>query len=344
MTKKHSMSLKKIAEEANLSIATVSRALRNRKEVSSKTRRKVHEIAKKMQYRPNMLIRGIQTGKTQNIGVMVPPYNPYWSSVLSGIHDGLVASDFVPIALWDEGLKIYEGRESYIIEQIHRLIDRRVDGMILWPKVSETFGAHLDELESRRLPVVTVDHELEFSDSVETDEHIGAKRIVTHLYNLGHRHIGHLAGSHHWSWAKLRRKCFEAEVAEYSDMTCEIVETQYDEDAPEMAKKLLLSKTRPTAIFACSDTVAFEIYKVAFELDIKIPQELSVVGCSDTHKFVQLINPPLTTVKQYPRAMGQRAAQLLIDRLNGKNTNPDRKRVRMPCELIVRGSTTTVPK
>ena len=344
MAKQVTMNLKRIAEAADLSIATVSRALRNKNEVSLVTRRKVHEIAKKMQYRPNMLIRGIQTGKTQNIGVMVPPYNPYWSSVLSGIHDGLVSGDFVPITLWDEGLKIYQGRESFILEQMHRLIDRRVDGMILWPKVSETFGKHLDELESRQLPVVTVDHELDFSDSVETDEYIGARRVVTHLYNLGHRHIGHLAGSHHWSWAKLRRKCFEDEVAQYSDLTCSIVEGQYDEDAPEMARKLLLSNPRPTAIFACSDTVAFEIYKAAYELNIRIPRELSVVGCSDTHKFVQLINPPLTTVKQYPREMGQRAAQILIDRLNGKNTSPERKRVRMSCELIVRGSTTAVPK
>ncbi len=81
-----------------------------------------------------------------------------------------------------------------MLQQIHRLLDRRVDGVILWPTVTEAYSEHLEELEARDLPVVTIDHELEFADSVDTDEQPGAQVTAQHLYNLGHRRFGHLAG------------------------------------------------------------------------------------------------------------------------------------------------------
>ena len=337
MAKRPKMTLKAIAEEMGLSVTTISRALRSEGEISEKTRRQVVKVAKQMQYRPNLLIKGMQTGKTRNAGVMVPPYNPYWAKVLNGIHDGLIAGNHVALSVWSMG-EDNEGKD-YVLEQIHRLIDRRVDGFILWPKVSETYGEHLDELQSRELPVVTIDHKLSFADSVETDEELGAKLTVEHLYKLGHRSIVHIAGSQKWSWAKMRRECFEKQVAKCPGLTCKGVESEYDEQAAEIAKKVLLSKSRPTAILACNDTVAFEVYTVAAELKIRIPKELSIVGYSDTHKFGQLIDPPLTTIRQYPYETGVCAANILLDRMNDKNKEKERKRVRISCELVVRGST-----
>jgi len=341
MAKRPKRTLKAIAETMGLSVTTISRALRNEGEISEKTRKQVVKVAKKMQYRPNMLIKGMQTGKTGNAGVMVPPYNPYWSKVLNGVHDGLIAGNYAVLSAWNQG----DEKESkdFVLEQIHRLIDRRVDGFILWPKVSETFGAHLDELQSRELPVVTIDHKLDFADSVETNEELGAELVVQHLYKLGHRRIVHIAGSQQWSWAKLRWECFKNQVAKCPGLTCMVVETEYDEQAPEIVRKVLLSDPRPTAILACSDTVAFEVYTAASELKIKIPHELSVLGYSDTHKFGQLINPPLTTIKQDPYKMGVCAANILLDRMNDKNTNEKRERVRVSCELVVRGSTSKPP-
>ncbi|MBN1766484.1 MAG: LacI family DNA-binding transcriptional regulator [Sedimentisphaerales bacterium] len=342
MTKKQKMSLKQIAEATNLSITTVSRVLRNRGDISEKTRERVLKVAREMNYRPNLLIHGIQTGRTRNVGIMVPPFNPFWSDVLKGIHDELVKSDYAPITLWEDASLERADRENFMLKQMHRLIDRRVDGVILWPKVSEVYGTHLDELESRDLPVVTIDHELDFADSVITDEKLGAERVARHLYRLGHRRMGHLASDGAWSWARLRRKFFEESVAELEGATCQIVESSLDEDVPDTARELLLSQPRPTAIFAFSDWVAFEIYKVAEEMEIKIPDDLSIVGYSDTHKIAQLINPPLTTVRQMPREMGAKSAEILLDRINGKLTGTRTKHVKMGCELIVRRSTAKI--
>ncbi len=340
MKKKSQVSLKQIGEATNLSITTVSRVLRGQGEISEKTRQKVLKVARELNYRPNLLIQGIQTGRTGNIGVMVPPYNPYWTEVLKGIHDQLVEADYAPITLWDDSDVAGDDTEAFMLKQMHRLIDRRVDGVILWPKVSEVFGAHLDELESRQLPVVTIDHELPFADSVVTDEEVGASLVAKHLYDLGHRRIGHLAGEPHWTWARLRRECFEKKLAQYSETHCiTVVGSDEAKHIPAAARELLSVTPRPTAIFACSDWVAFEIYNVAMEMGIRIPDDISIVGYSDTYKLSQFINPPLTTVRQKPRKIGRTAAKLMIEQLNSESASQTQKHVNIKCELTVREST-----
>ena len=344
MKRKSQISLKQIAEATHCSITTVSRVLRNKGEISLETREKVLAYAKENGYRPNLLIQGIQTGRTGNVGVMIPPYNSYWAEVLRGIHDTLVDYDYAGIMLWDE----YKtdtpllDKDQFMLSQMHRLIDRRVDGVILWPRVSEVYGDHLDELESRNLPIVTIDNELEFSDSVVTDERLGSELVAKHLYKFGHRRIGHLAGQQDWTWARLRRKYFEKALATYPDATC-ITKIGSDivDEIPEIAKQLL--EQRPTAIFTFSDWVAFEVYKIAHEMDLRIPEDLSIVGFSDAHKLSEIINPPLTTVRQKPREIGIEAVSLLMDRLDNK-TKSASKHIRsvFDCELVIRESTKAV--
>lgn len=340
MRRKSQVSLKQIAEATGLSITTVSRALRGQGEISLETRQKVIDIAQKLNYRPNLLIQGIQTGRTGNVGVMVPPFNPYWTSVLKGIHDRLAEADYAPITLWDDSDTTSKDKESFMLKQMHRLIDRRVDGVILWPRVSEVYGAHLDELESRELPVVTIDHTLPFSSSVTTDEQLGAKLVTEHLYNLGHRRIGHLAGDPNWTWARLRRQYFEESLSLYPDTQClTVIGSDSAEDIPAAARKLLTAEPRPTAIFACSDWVAFKIYTVAREMGIRIPTDLSIVGYSDTHELAQYITPSLTTIRQQPKIIGQTAASLMIESLNSESGAQIQKDIKIECDLTIREST-----
>jgi LacI family transcriptional regulator len=344
LKRKTQISLKQIADALNLSITTVSRVLRNKGEISSETREKVIAYANKHGYRPNLLIQGIQTGRTGNIGVMVPPYNAYWVGVIQGIHDTLVKYDYAGFMIWDEYKSDppLQDKKKFMLEQMHRLIDRRVDGVILWPKVSEVYGDHLDELESRNLPVVTIDNELDFSDSVVTNERQGAELVAEHLYSLGHRRIGHLTGQQEWTWARLRRKYFEKALDAYPDVTC-ITQIGSDnaEEIPEIARHLI--QQEPTAIFAFGDWVAFEIYKIAREMNLRIPEDLSIVGFSDSHELDQIVNPPLTTIHQKPRVIGIEAVNLLMERLNDKNkVSSKHTRTVIDCELIIRRSTMAI--
>src|SRR5436190_14896382 len=126
------VSQKSVAELAGVSQATVSLVLSGRGVSSDETQRRVREAAGHLKYRPNLLVHGIQTGKTRMIGVMAPPMDFYWSQVLYGIHDVLVGADHVPVILWTAhagpGKGNRTGYEVDELEQIHRLLDRRVDG------------------------------------------------------------------------------------------------------------------------------------------------------------------------------------------------------------------------
>jgi LacI family transcriptional regulator len=341
-------SLKDIACAANVSVPTASRILHGKKlnQFSEETRERVRETAQRLRWRPNLLVHGMQTGKTRTIGVMVPPFNSYWSDVLYGIHDGLIRADHIPIVLWGKHWR--EDEHKHIaddLEQLHRLIDRRVEGFILWPPIVPTYYDHIEELVSRDMPVVTIEHELPphyGADSVATDEEMGSKLVASHLLGLGHRHVAHLAGSGNniYSWAKLRSKYFEQEVAGVPGATC-ITMGQWQHDYNEgvsVAKELLQTHPRPTAVFAASDLRAQYVYAAAAQMGLKIPQDLSVVGFADLDDAARL-QPSLTTVRQKPYETGRIAARLILERVQETYRGPQNQRVRVGCELVIRDST-----
>ena len=339
--------LKEVAAAANISVSTASRILHGKQlnHFSEETKQRVQEAAKLMQWRPNLLVHGMQTGKTRTIGVMVPPSNSHWVGIIFGIHDELISNDHIPIMLWGkhwrEDEKRYAGES---LEQIHRLIDRRVEGFILWPPMIAPYFDHIEEMCN--VPVVTIDHELppEYeADSVTTDEELGAKLVASHLLGLGHRHIAHFAGSGNkiYSWAKLRSEYFEKEVTSVPGTTCRIVgQWQHDyNEGVNVAKKLLQMNTRPTAVFAATDLRAQYLYDAAAQLGLKIPQDLSVVGFADLDNATRL-RPELTTVRQKSYETGRIAARLILERLQKTYGEPDNhQRIRVGCELVIREST-----
>ena len=109
------------------------------------------------------------------------------------------------------------------LEQIHRLLDRRVDGVILWPAFASLFQEHVKEFSSRDLPVVTIDHELPArygADYVGSDEAAGGRLVAEHLYSLGHRRLAHFAGTSTANWRAARREAFETAISKYADVSC----------------------------------------------------------------------------------------------------------------------------
>lgn len=338
MSTKSTVSLREIAEKTSLSVTTVSRVLRQRGEISGETRRRVLEVAESMRYRPNLLVQGIQTGRTRTMGVMVPPYDSYWTDVLYGIHDELTAADHVYINAWCQHQDNDALYSKSLLGQLHRLIDRRVDGVIMWPHLAPLYSEHVEELECRNLPVVTVDHEMPFGDAVETDEMLGAGAVARHLLELGHKRVAHLAWDNSYKWAQRRRSFFEQEVAAAGDAMCVTAVTQCDEDVERLTHELLSRDPKPTAIFACSDRVARLVYRAIATLGLRIPDDVSVVGFADLD-FAEWMQPSLTTVRQDGVAMGRAAARLLIDRSEGKRTSEEPHVVRVACKLIQRDST-----
>lgn len=341
------VSQKMIAREAGVSQATVSLVLSGRTVSSEATRQRVLEAAERLRYRPNLLVQGIQTGKTRTIGVMAPPFDLHWSRILYGIHDVLAENDHVPISLWTRhqgpNEKPVTGYEVSELEQIHRLLDRRVDGVILWPPFASLFSEHVSEFSSRDLPVVTIDHVLptEFrADSVCNDEAMGARVVAEHLLGLGHKRIGHLAGPGVATWAKQRREQFERVVKELGGVEVAVREAPPGETSLglDAARELLLMSPRPTAVFAASDLYAKCVYRAAAELGLRIPQDVSVIGFSDDG-FADVMQPGLTTVQQFPYAVGRKAAEIVLGRTTGTLVDATPQTVQMPVGLVMRGST-----
>src|SRR3954449_1235369 len=369
MSLSHVPRLKDVAKAANVSLAAASRILRGDKErFGEETCRRVLEASRKLGWRRNLLVNGMQTGRTQTIGVMIPPFDSFWVNVLSGIHDELAECDYLPITVWIGNLgdmPHFEKGDGEGLRQINRLLDRRVDGLIMWPPFSVEYYHHFPEFVERRVPVAVIDHYSTVADprgtdeaqagpvaatdhppsvaaSVETAEEQAASVVAKHLLDLGHRRIACLSSRETASqtWAIKRRGSFEEAAQRCADCRVKswLLNAQ-GSNGLEVARELLKHELQPTAVFAVSDHEAAFVREAAKEIGMKVPQDLSIVGFADLD-FAATMNPPLTTMRQKPHEIGRLAAKLIMDRIDGVISNEEEPTtIKVPAELIVRQST-----
>jgi LacI family transcriptional regulator len=334
----HRVSHQDIAREAKVSRVTVSLVLAGKDQTSEETRKRVLEVAKRLRYRPNLLVHGLQTGRSQTIGVIMPASMHFHGQVARGIHDELVTRDYVPIQLWVDAATDTKATE---LEQVHRLVDRRVDGVIVWPADVSVSDVHYHEIWQRNIPLVTVDREtLTHADHVGTDEELGGRLAAEHLLSLGHRRIAHLTFPNPTGSVGRRGEAFLKAVAA-AGAACEVVRARTDEMLPPV-KALLARPGRPTAIFAAIDPMAMTVYAAAEGLGLDIPGQISVVGYAD-FPFARDLYPPLTTVRQDPYQMGRLAAKSLLERILDHPADPSPRRIHLKPQLILRESTTSAP-
>lgn len=346
MAKRSVPLLKDVAKAANVSLAAASRILRgDRERFGEETCRRVLEVSRRLGWRRNLLVNGMQTGHTSTVGVMIPPYDSFWVNVLSGIHEALSLADYLPITVWIgslDNMPHFEKDEAAGLALINRLLDRRVDGLILWPPFSVAYYHHFPEFVERRVPVAVIDHYSTVADSVETDEEQATATVANHLLQLGHRRIACISSRETPSqtWAVKRRGCFEQAVKSCEGAAVKSWRlNEQGSNGPDIAREILTSDLRPTAVFAVSDHEAMFVYQVAAETGLRIPEDLSVIGFADLD-FASSLDPPLTTMRQKPQEIGRLAAKLIMDRIDGTlSAESDPTTIRVDADLIVRGST-----
>jgi LacI family transcriptional regulator len=332
----HRVSQQDIAREAGVSRVTVSLVLAGKDQTSTETRKRVLEAAQRLRYRPNLLVQGMQTGRTQSVGVLIPGSMSFQGQIARGIHDELIESNYVPIQLYADASPSGQVRE---LEQVHRLVDRRVDGIIIWPADVSVGDMHFREIWEREIPLVTVDRETTtHADHIGTDEEHGGRLVAEHLYKLGHRRIAHLSLGNRPGTLTRRANALAKSFQDLGG-ECEITLGEPD-DIAALARKLVSATgaKRPTAVAAGMDPIAMKLYAAAAELGLRVPQDLSVVGYADFAFAADLV-PPLTTVRQDPYAIGRRAAQMVLARIFGRETSSNPVKVFLKPELIVRKST-----
>jgi LacI family transcriptional regulator len=329
--------IKDVAEKCGVHPSTVSRALSPAVKhlVAPEVARRIRAAASALGYQPNVTAAGLRTGRSGLIGVLAPDIaDPGFPPILSGITETLGAEGYATIVA-DVGPDPSREREL-----VDKLIARGVDGLVLAtvtlidPVVGHCLAA--------AMPVVLVnrsDQERKLP-AVVTDDEAGMRLAVEHLTGLGHVSLGHIAGPQHVSTGALRLAGFRLAATRAGlpaqNIMIESARAYTREQGCLAALRLLDRKGAPTAIVAANDLLALGIYDALRARDLRCPADLSVVGHNDM-PYVDMLSPPLTTVRIAQRSMGNQAARLLLDQIAGPIAR--RERVVLEPKLIVRGST-----
>lgn len=334
MAKRH-VSLKDLALKLNVSISTVSRALKNHPDISPELTKKIQKLAKEMNYTPNPLAMGLLRQQTKMIGVIVPDIvTHFYSSIISGIEE--VAKQkgyFIVIASSNESLQ----KE---IESVENLLKARVEGLIVCVSKETNSFDHFEKLVKNEMPLVFFDRigvGMEVP-SVIADGVEAATKITKHFYENGCRRIAYISGPDHLNISKSRKEgylkglkeCgldFDSELLEECDLS--------SEDATRTTKSLLQLTDRPDAIFGLNDTIAFAAMKEIKKQGWTIPDDIAMVGFTDEfHSTV--VEPALTSITHPTLQMGKEAARLFFDQV--ENGIQSRKQIVLVTDLVIRGS------
>lgn len=329
------MTIRDIAELAGVSIATVSRAVNGRGEVSEETRTLVRRIAREHGYTASRDARGLSTGRTGLIGVTLPMIHPtYFSSIVASVAEALDEHD-MRIVLCPT-LHQHD-REISLIE---RLMHGTTDGAIL--VLPEESSDELRALAAQGYRYVVVDpgeHPDADIPAVSAAHAAGADQAVRHLLDLGHRRIAAITGPPGRMATEERLRGYHAALAAAglaADPRLVVVSNFKVEGGYESAARLLAPADRPTAIFAFNDPMAIGAMRAAAARGLRVPEDVSIVGFDDTNE-AQFVTPGLTTVRQPLAAMGRMGVGLLLRLLAGEP--PTILHPELATRLVVRGST-----
>jgi LacI family transcriptional regulator len=325
------VTIRDVAERAGVSVATVSKVINQRYGVSADTFARVQAVINELGYEASLVAQSLRNHKTNVIGILVADLEPFSTELLKGAGDAIRGSGF-ELVVYSAG-----GRAGDMVgwerRYLSRLSGTLVDGAVLvTPTVVEVrHGA----------PVVAVDPHTGPSElpTVDSDNLHGARLATEHLLALGHRRIALLAGRPDLQSAQLREQGYRDALAAAGVPVDEalIQVGAYDAHLSALAAhELLGSPQRPTAVFAANDVSAIATIEVAQSLGLRVPEDLSVVGFDNIPESV-LCTPPLTTVNQPIRTMGERAVELLIGLI--REQPAERTHLTLATDLVVRGST-----
>lgn len=329
-----------VAALANVSIATVSRVLNDSAYVSPELRARVHQAVEQLGYRPNALARHLRRSENPTIGILIPDSkNPFFAEMAKGVEDVCFEQGFVAV-LCDT-----DEQPSKAIGHLELLYQQRAAGFVVVSPGHIT--PHLQQLLDNGYRIVVVDRALSTleTDSVVSDNYGGGRQAVEHLLALGHRRIGfvisnleHETIQGRWAGAKDAMRC--AGVA----IDPALVYTDGDElpgSGYEGAEFILRHNRPPTAIFAFNDLMALGVLRYAQKHHIEVPQSLSVIGFDDM-MLASYSTPSLTTILQPKYELGQKAAKILLRRIQGDESPIIQ--MRLPTKLIIRESTAPPPQ
>jgi LacI family transcriptional regulator len=329
------MTIKDVARLAGVSSMTVSRVINGSERVSPATRQRVEEAIDELGYVPSRLARGLIRQKTGTLALIVPDVaNPFFTLVVRGAEEVARRADY--------RLLLCDTRSDLELERevIEEMLAHRVEGIAIAP-VSDRSRAHLRRLAKFGVPFVLIDRTVEGVDSdlIVGDNEGGARRLVTHLLELGHRRIGLIVEADDVSTARHRRQGYESALAAAGVPVDEslIVRASADPSGGfDGMRRLLTLDERPTAVFAVNNLVALGVIEAVRDAGLEVPDDVALV-CFDDIQYASRMYPFLTVMAQPAETLGSLGTQLLLERIDGRARDRGRNVV-LSARFIVRKS------
>ncbi len=332
------VSLKDLANELGVSISTVSRALKDHYDISPELTKKVKDLAKAWNYRPNPIAVGLLKQRTKIIGVIVPDIvTHFFSSIISGIEIGAKEQGYHII------ISSAQESQAKARESLQNLLDLRADGLIVCLAQDTDDYSDFDLIKKSEVPLVFFDRVCrteEFS-SVVIDNIEAARELTVHLFQNGYRKIAHIAGPENLNISKERIEGYQRGLREcgLSFNADHLVRCDLSIDQSAVATEQLMSQaTIPDAIFGVNDTVIFSAMKVLRRMGFKMPQDVGLVGFTDEF-HATVVEPNLTAIAHPTFEIGREAVRLLLDEISSKVPQPVQQTV-LKAKLMVRESST----
>ena len=324
-TRPKRVTMREIADAADVSIATVSYVLNDRGAIGEATKKRIHKAIKKFGYTQNRAARAMKTGRTAIIGFVFPNIdNPFFASLARAVLDEAQNNDYQVFLVDTEGS---HKREK---QAVTGLLQQGVDGIVLFP-VDDSDSLAGQTIE---IPIVILDRESESRDLIQAEYFDGGRMIARYLQDLGHTRFGILEGPQVVANSRARSEGFMSALGSGSRVVWRL-EQEYSMTISEQAKTALLKKDI-SALVCGNDLIAMGAMSVLQSNQIAIPGEVSVVGFDDI-PFASMVTPKLTTVRMPYKEMGREAVNLLLRRMD-TGANGTRNRVVLTVELVERES------
>lgn len=337
MAIKKKTTIKDIANVLNISAAAVSKALHNDPRISEKTKKAVRQVAENLNYQPNHLASALRSGKSKLVGVIVPKTNSnFFSSAIHNIEEVLDKEGY--------NIIITQSNESFKKEckNIDTLLYLQVDGIIV-SMANETVDLeYFEKVKAAGIPLITFDRgENDLNvDYIGIDDYNSSHLIVNHLVEQGCKRIAHIGGFK-------RTRIYNNRIRGYVDALKKhnlpldeelLTETNLTiEDGREQMFKLLELKNRPDAVYAAGDFAALGALQVLNEQNIKIPDEIALVGFGD-EPFTAMVTPTITSVNQHAYKIGKIAAETFLIHSKKSNIKQSLNKIILEAELVIRDS------
>ena len=332
------MDIREIARRARVSTATVSRAINRVPTVDPQLAKRVWKVVDELGYFPNTQARALVSGRSRIFGLIVSEItNPFFPEIVQTFENLAVENNYE--ILLTSTVNDPKRMES----SVRRMIERRVDGVAIL-----TFGMEeslLEHLRFRKVPMVFVDvgPDARGIINIRINYQNGIRQAVQHLAALRHTRIAFVTGPLHLKSALARREAFKASMTEIGLAADLIVEGDHRmEGGMRALLELNRLSNRPTAVLCSNDMTAIGVMREAYDQDIKIPDNLSVVGFDDI-RLAEFTTPPLTTVQMSQTQLAQIAFQALLKETERETSSHERSEYELNTNLILRRSTALAP-